>query len=163
MMFHFSLHHITLFWLDICPTFHVLLFRLVFYLRKSVVTELHFLIHVELPKYLCLTARINMHEHCIQVLVDLCNCCFWYHDYTKFWSCFIGTGIIIIWWIYYINGITLKTMGCSQGSESCSESCFGSWFWPFSDLKVWFTPYERKALSNQALKPKKGCCGLWFA
>ena len=32
-----------LFWLDICPTFHVLLFRLVFYLRKSVVTELHFL------------------------------------------------------------------------------------------------------------------------
>ena len=32
-----------LFWLDICPTFHVLLFRLVFNLRKSVVTELHFL------------------------------------------------------------------------------------------------------------------------
>ena len=32
-----------LFWLDICPTFHVLLFRLDFYLRKSVVTELHFL------------------------------------------------------------------------------------------------------------------------
>ena len=29
--------------MDICPTFHVLLFRLVFYLRKSVVTELHFL------------------------------------------------------------------------------------------------------------------------
>ena len=29
--------------MDICPTLHVLLFRLVFYLRKSVVTELNFL------------------------------------------------------------------------------------------------------------------------
>ena len=25
-------------------------------------------------------------------------------------------------------------------SESCSESRFGSWFWPFPDLKAWFYP-----------------------
>ena len=37
-----------LFWLDICPTFHALLFRLVFYLRKSVVYK-NFLFWYTIP------------------------------------------------------------------------------------------------------------------
>ena len=39
----------------------------------------------------------------------------------------------------------------SQRSESHSESCFGSWFWPYLD----FTPCKCKALSNQAFETQR--------
>ena len=40
----------------------------------------------------------------------------------------------------FLCGVSIKDWACSQRSESCSESHFGSWFWPFPDLKAWFYP-----------------------
>ena len=33
-----------------------------------------------------------------------------------------------------------KYWACSQRKDSCSESCFGTWFGLFPDLKAWFCP-----------------------
>ena len=52
------------------------------------------------------------------------------------------------WWIWTHLKLSHQFLhwACSQGSESCSESCFEMRFWPFPDLKPEYTLCERKAL-----------------
>ena len=45
---------------------------------------------------------------------------------------------------------------CSQRNESRSESHFGTWFWPFPDLKAWFLPFvNAKLFQIRLLKCKE--------
>ena len=62
--------------------------------------------------------------------------------------------------VYPVNSKKKKKNhgACSQRNESRSESRFGTWFWPFPELKAWFLPFVNAKLFQIRLfkREKKG-------
>ena len=83
-------------------------------------------------------------------------CCFLeFQPFIPSWPCATNIKNLFISKQIFIILFSTSQWACLQRSESHSESRFGSWFWPFPDLKAWFYPLWMQSSFNQAYEMRK--------